>query len=88
MPTSSISQMVVCMNTEWFTNYDGKHIHIVGAKRLPRKRKKLVTIIYQCLPNDKSREYFVTSPKYIDRVEKQLVEKNSNDRSVSTLTHA
>jgi len=80
--------MVVCMNTEWFTNYDGKHIHIVGAKRLPRKRKKLVTIIYQCLPNDKSREYFVTSPKYIDRVEKQLVEKNSNDRSVSTLTHA
>jgi len=80
--------MVVCMNTEWFTNYDGKHIHIVGAKRLPRKRKKLVTIIYQCLPNDKSREYFLTSPKYIDRVEKQLVEKNSNDRSVSTLTHA
>jgi len=76
------------MNTEWFTNYDGKHIHIVGAKRLPRKRKKLVTIIYQCLPNDKSREYFVTSPKYIDRVEKQLVEKNSNDISFSTLTHA
>jgi len=40
------------------------------------------------LPNDKFREYIVTSPKYIDRVEKQLVEKNSNDRSVSTLTHA
>jgi len=76
------------MNTEWFTKYDGKHIHIVGAKRLPRKRKKLVKIIYQCLPNDKSKEYFVTSPKYVDRVEKQLVEKKSNDGSVSTLTHA
>jgi len=76
------------MNTEWVTMYDGKHIHIVGAKRLPRKRKKLVTIIYQCLPNDKSREYLVTSPKYIDRVEKQLVEKNSNDRSVSAPSHA
>jgi hypothetical protein len=76
------------MNTEWVTKYDGKSIHIVGAKRLPRKRKKIITTIYQCLPNDKFREYIVTSPKYIDRVEKQLVEKNSNDRSVSTLTHA
>jgi hypothetical protein len=74
--------------TEWVTTYDGQHIHIAGAKRLPRKKKKLVTIIYQCLPNDKSREYLVTSPKYIDRVEKQLVEKKSNDGSVSTPTHA
>lgn len=82
------------MNTEWVTMYDGKNIHITGAKRLPRKRKKLVTIIYQCLPNDKSREYSVTSPKYIDRVEKELkaasnlVEKKSNDRSVSAPSHA
>jgi len=74
--------------TEWVTTYDGQHIHIAGAKRLPRKKKKLVTIIYQCLPNDKSREYLVTSPKYIDRVEKQLVEKKNNDGSVSTPTHA
>jgi hypothetical protein len=76
------------MNTEWVTMYDGRSIHITGAKRLPRKRKKLVTILYQCLPNDKSREYLVTSPKYIDRVEKQLVEKKSNDRSVSAPSHA
>jgi hypothetical protein len=47
----------------WVAKYDGKHIHIERNKRIPRKLKKFITIIYKSVGDDYS-SYVICSPTY------------------------
>lgn len=47
---------------EWAVTHDGRRMHVEHAKRLPRKTKKWVGLLFEGL-GDRSTEVVVVSPR-------------------------
>jgi hypothetical protein len=53
----------------WSAKYDGKQIHIENNKRVPRKLKKVLRVIFESL-GDNYNGYVIVSPTYYQILQK------------------
>ena len=56
----------------WAVKYDGKHMHIMYATRLPRKLKKFVKTIFDMM-EDRHNDFLVVSPSFGKMTEEWLL---------------